>query len=371
MQLLNLTLSYLLQETSSLIENSFINKLQELDNDKFKLKLRTANGTKNLFLFPLAVFFSEYKINAKKHTSGFGAFLRKRIEGKKILAVSQHNSDRIIQMELQDYYLILELFLNGNIILTDKEFKIISAFKKDENKNRKISKGELYLFPESAKLNPKEMGFENFKQSFEKDDKENSVLSVISCLEIAPIFVEEIFFKLNLKKEKKLTEKDLKKVFDEIKKMYSLKEKSNPVKVQKGKEFFIIPFPLTSVKKTEKINSINSALDEFYSKEFFSENQPEKKSKKLIGLEYSFGQQLDAEKKLKEQIELNKIKAEAIYLNNLLIQEIIDSAKKGLSKDLKEKEIKEKINVYLKTNNKEIELISLTRNKVLLNLKEK
>jgi len=371
MQLLNLTLSYLLEEISPLISNSFINRIQELDKDKFKFKLRTNQGSKNLFLFPLAVFFSDYKIDARKQTSGFGGFLRKRIEGKKIISVEQHNSDRIIQIELQDYYLILELFLNGNIILTDKEFNILSAFKKEESKSRKISKGESYLFPESAKLNPKTMVFGEFNKIFQETKKENSVLSIVSCLEIAPIFVEEIFFKLKLKKEKKLTEKDLKKVFDEIQKMYSLKEKSNPIKIQKGKEIFIVPFPLTSIKNSEKISSINSALDEVYSKDFFSEKQPEQKSKKLIGLEHSFKQQFGAEKKLEQQIELNKKKAEAIYSNNLLIQEIIDSAKKGFSKGLKEKEIKEKINVYLKSNNKEIELISLTRNKAVLNLKEK
>ena len=371
MQLLNLTLSYLLEEISPLISDSFINRIQELDKDKFKFKLRTSNGTKNLFLFPLAVFFSDYKIDARKQTSGFGGFLRKRIEGKKILSVSQHNSDRIICLELQDYFLILELFLNGNIILADKEFNIISALKKEETSFRKISKGEKYLFPESGKLNPKEMVFDEFNKIFQETKKENSIISIVSCLEVAPIFVEEIFFKLKLKKEEKLTEKELKQVFDEIKETYLLKEKSNPVQIKKGKEIFIIPFPLTSIKNSEKIPSISSALDEIYSKDFFSEKQPEKKSKKLIALEHSFKQQFEIKEKLEQQIELNKIKAEAIYSNNLLIQEIIDSAKKCFSKGLKEKEIKEKINFYLNSNNKEIELISLTKNKAVLNLKEK
>ncbi len=371
MQLLNLTLSYLLQEISPLIENSFINRIQELDREKFKFKLRTNQGTKNLFLFSNAVFFSEYKINARKQTSGFGAFLRKRIEGQKILSVKQHNSDRIIQLELQNNFLIIELFLNGNIILTDKDYKIVSALKKEETKKRTISKEQQYFFPETDNLNPKEFSFNEFKEKFNKSVKEknNAFLSVISVLDIAPIFVEEIFSVLKLKKEI-LSEKELKKVFDEIKSFYSLKIKPFPVQIQKGKETILLPFKLTSIKNFEEIPLLNSALDDFYSKELFGERTPEKKPKKLIALEHSFKQQLEHEKKLSKEIEENKIKAETIYLNNLIIQEIINSSRKGLSKGLKEKEIIKKINDYLKQNNKQVELLSLTKSKVLLNFKE-
>lgn len=368
MQLLNLTLTCLLQELKPLIKESYINKLQELDSDKFKLKLRTSQGTKNLLLFPEAVFFSGYKIDARKQTSGFGAFLRKRIEGKKILSLEQHNSDRVIVFELQDYFLIVEFFAAKNIILTDKNFEIISALKKEEK--RKIEKKQKYVFPESGKLNPNEMSFDEFAEKFDENFKEknNAFVSVGDSAEIPSILIEEVFFRLKLKKEK-LSEKETKKVFDEIKKMYSLEE-LNPIEIQKGKEKLILPFKLKSIKEFEEKDSVNSFLDEFYSKEFFSQKTPEKKPKKFIALQNSFEQQLSHKKTLEKEIEENRKKAELIYSNNLLIQEIIDSTKKGFSKGLKEKEIKEKINDYLKQNKKEIELISLTKNKVLLDFRE-
>ncbi len=368
MHLLNLTLTCLLQELKPLLKESYINKLQELDSDKFKLKLRTKQGTKNLLLFPEAVFFSDYKIDARKQTSGFGAFLRKRIEGKKISSIEQHNSDRIVVFELQDYFLIVEFFANKNIILTDKSLEIISALKKEEK--RKIEKKQIYVFPESGKLNPKGMSFKEFTEKFKKNLKKenNAFSSVMGSIEIPSILAEEVFFKLKLKKEK-ITEKEIKKVFDEIKKMYLLKE-PNPIEIQKGKEKLILPLKLALVKDFKEKDSVNSFLDEFYSKEFFKQRIPEKKPKKLIALQNSFEQQLTHRKKLEKEIEEYRKKAETIYSNNLIIQDIIDSAKKGFSKGLNDKEIKEKINSYLKQNKKEIELIALTKNKVLLDFRE-
>jgi len=370
MQLLNLTLSYLLQEIQPLIKDSFVNKIQELSSDKFRFKLHTSEGTKNLFLFPNAIFFSDYKIEAKKQTSGFGAFLRKRLQEKKILSIKQHKTDRIIFFEFHDFFLILELYSNGNIILTEKNFEIISAMKKEESKNRKISKKEIYAFPESKKLSLEKTSFKEFSEKFSENlkEKNNPVLALVSVLDIAPLFAEEIFFELKIKENP--GEKQLKKVFEEIKKIYSLKQKSSPVVVKKGKEKILLPFKLSSLKNFEKVSSLNSALDDFYSKQLFSEKSPEEKPKKLIALEHSFKQQLEHKNKLEKEIEENRKKAETIYENNLLIQEISDSAKKGFEKDLAEKEILEKINSFLKSSKKNIELVSLTKKKVLLNFKE-
>jgi predicted ribosome quality control (RQC) complex YloA/Tae2 family protein len=368
MQLLNLTLAYLLEELK-LVEGSFVNKIQELSFDKFKFKLRTREGTKHLLLFPNAVFFSQYKISARKQTSGFGAFLRKRLEGKRILSLKQHRADRILIMEFSDYFLVLELFLNGNLVLTDKNFKILSALKQEKSRNRLIAKNERYFFPDSRKLNPKEMRFDDFKRKFNENFNGNAVLSVVSITEVAPIFVEEIFFKLKLKKDK-IKETELKKVFIELKKIYSLKEKLEPIQVTKGKEKIILPFKLSCIKSFIELDSINSALDEFYSKKFFEEKTSDKKPSQFIALEHSHKKQLQAERKLKNQIQENKLKGEALYANNLLIQGIINSIKKGFTKGLSEEEIKEKINSFLTKNNKGIKLISLTKNKAVLDLKE-
>ncbi len=370
MQLLNLTLSYLLQEIQPLINGSFVNKIQELSSDKFRFKLHTSEGTKNLFLFPNAIFLSDYKIEAKKQTSGFGAFLRKRLQGKKILSVKQQEKDRILLFEFHDYFLILELYASGNIILTEKNLEIISAMKKEESKNRKISKKEIYSFPESKKLSLEKTSFKEFSEKFSENlkEKNNLVLALISTLDIAPLFAEKIFYELKIKE--KPSEKRLKKVFDAAKKIYSMKEKPFPVVIQKGKEKIILPFKLSSIKNFEKVSSLNSALDDFYSKQLFSEKAPEKKPKKLIALEHSFKAQLEHEKKIKKEIIENRKKAETIYENNLLIQEISDSVKKGFAKGLTEKEILKKINSFLNKSKKNAELVSLTRKKVLLNFKE-
>ena len=46
----NLTLKYQVNELRKQLKDSFINKIQEIENGMFKFKLRTLQGTKNLII---------------------------------------------------------------------------------------------------------------------------------------------------------------------------------------------------------------------------------------------------------------------------------------------------------------------------------
>ncbi|EEH11431.1 DUF814 domain-containing protein [Histoplasma capsulatum G186AR] len=60
--------------------------------------------------------------------SSFTSRLRKFLKTRRVTAVSQVGTDRIIDIELSDgnFHVLLEFYAAGNIILTDKEYKILA-----------------------------------------------------------------------------------------------------------------------------------------------------------------------------------------------------------------------------------------------------
>jgi predicted ribosome quality control (RQC) complex YloA/Tae2 family protein len=331
MELLNLTLSYLIEELRPCLENAFVNKIQEVSNNVLKLKIRGLQGAKTMIVSLNAFFLTNYSFKAKMQTSGFGAFLRKRLEGKKILRVFQHKADRVIVLEFNDFFLVLELFANGNIVLTDKNFKILSAFRFEEWKDRQIKKGVFYRFPESNKLNPFELNKENFFNAI-KSQKKDVVRALISSVNIAPQVAEEICFQLKISKEmsvSSLNEKLLEKLFEKIVEFYSIDlKKLKPVIVILEKNKMVLPFKFYSISALqESVGSINEAIDNIFSENFFRTEERkgiEVVSKKIAALEHSLKEQLKARERFKAMVEKNKRKAELIYKHYPELQAIME-----------------------------------------------
>ncbi|OJD16502.1 hypothetical protein AJ78_03357, partial [Emergomyces pasteurianus Ep9510] len=71
---------------------------------------------------------TEYSRTTAAAPSPFISRLRKFLKTRRVTAVSQVGTDRIIDIELSDgiFHLLLEFYAGGNIILTDKEYKIIA-----------------------------------------------------------------------------------------------------------------------------------------------------------------------------------------------------------------------------------------------------
>ncbi|NMB77974.1 MAG: fibronectin-binding domain-containing protein, partial [Methanomicrobiales archaeon] len=68
-----------------------------------------------------------------KNPPQYAMLLRKYISGGKVLGIRQHGLERILIIEIgkgaATYNLILELFDDGNIILTDEKFSIIKPLR--------------------------------------------------------------------------------------------------------------------------------------------------------------------------------------------------------------------------------------------------
>jgi len=137
-------LAHWINENKDLIIESFVKNVK-FKEKKFDFKLyKKQFGTFHLIIvLPKIIFWDKQGLkDLYLHEK-----LKKELENKKILNVSSIKGERILKIEFEDLFLFIELFHNGNLILTDKNFKILYCLEEVEFKDRKIKLNETYFFP--------------------------------------------------------------------------------------------------------------------------------------------------------------------------------------------------------------------------------
>jgi len=312
-QLTSIEIHYLINEFKELI-NSKVDKIYHPAKKELLIQFYiSGKGKKILRILPSLIYLTEQKGSYEK-PSGFCMFLRKRLEGSRLRQIKQIGSERIIEFlfEKKDgkYYLLIELFSKGNVVLCDNNKKIVAVVEKQKWKDRTVDVGEKYKYPK------REYDFFKIKESdlvklFKKSDKESVVKALAIELGFGGVYSEELCSLSKINKNKKpgeLKKDDIKALFSNIKKIINKQEKNISEKIEKNIEKVKKP---TESKEHKKINNII------------------KKQKERI-------------EAVKREIEENNKKAELIYQKYQLIDEILKEIKKARKK-YSWKEIEEKI----------------------------
>jgi len=360
-QLSNLTLKHLVAELKFL-ENGFVNNVQTLENGWMKMKVHTKQGDKNLVLTPNALFISNYSLQAKSSPGGFSALLKKYLDNQRIISLAQRSADRIVVFEFMSVFMILELFAKGNVILCDKEMKIIKAMRREEWKDRKLEQNEEYKYPSSKGINP----VEETQKEFDKKLAENKKTFFGACVDIlntSPAILEYVFDELKLDKKKNATEATATEAKKLLKKMQDIY--NSP-----AKKAFLIEGALYTTEigkpKDKEFESVSSALNALMLNEEIKENAMALTKEAKVEKESKYEKEKRAKenqmKGLLEQAKQAQEKGEQIYLKYNELKELVEVIKKGKAKGLSEKEIIEKIN----SKKKLIKEIDFKKNKLIV-----
>jgi predicted ribosome quality control (RQC) complex YloA/Tae2 family protein len=259
----------------------------------------------------------EYSIKAPEKASAISMILRKYLENKRLDKIEQHEFDRVVILDFSDHRIVLEFFSHGNMVLVDENNKIIFTFRHEEWKDRKLSKGAAYLFPQGG-LNPFTISLTAFKKIFTEKD---AVRSLAKNLSFGGDYAEEICLLADVDKNKEPTEGDKERLYNAMKKV--LNSKTEPV-MQDDRLF---PFPLSkfSIQKTYK--SMNAAVDEFYLTQ-------KEESQKLKKLRKRLEEQLKAVERFGREAEENRQKGDAIYKHYTKIEQLLEKKKGKFTPDL-------------------------------------
>ena len=163
--------------------------------------------------------------------------------------------------KLEKYFLIIELFSKGNIILTDAKNVIITALENQEWKDRTIKPKEKYVFP-PLDINWKEVSVKRVQEVLKKSEKRNLATSLATEIGLGGLYAEELC---------RQAEVDLNQVPTKV----TAKEAELLVKTMKNFQIAITtpkgyiyendvtPFPLLDKKPLQEIDSYNQTIYTF------------------------------------------------------------------------------------------------------------
>lgn len=244
-----------LKENKENLVNSVIKKIKQKENI-FYFKLYNKKTFHLIVYLPYFMFFSDSSIRTEK-PSNFQMVLRKFLENKRIVNVSQKEFDRIIILELHDENkVIFEFFSEGNIIIVDKNNKITDALIKREWKDRKIEKDVEYKFPPGKNLLKKPLS--EIFQILKNEDKNLSKFLTES-------FGLNLYYSNEILKTLNISDKICKEVFQ--KELDTILMKINEILESKNfylKESEIIWIGSLEVEGSIKFEKINDAFKYAY-----------------------------------------------------------------------------------------------------------
>ncbi len=347
-----LELSYIVKELDALIDAK-LDKIYHPDKKMLLLQFHiTGQGKKILRIsVPDYIYLTDYKEKSPEKPSGFCMVLRKNLEQSRLRSVKQLGSERIIELlfeKKEKYKLFIELFSPGNIVLCKEDNIIISALETKKWKNRTIRGGIAYTFPK-REINFFDLRKAELKELLKSTEKDSLVTCLAIDLGLGGVYAEEVCLLAKINKKinpKKINEDNLNSLLKAIKSLCN--QKTSPQAVYDKKELVdIVPFELEFYKDFEKkdFKGYNEALDDYFTKQVKEEKIDEYKSRHKKEFE-KLNRIIDEQKKqierMQASIKANNEKAEAIYSNYKLVDEILREIKKAREK-YSWKEIKEKL----------------------------
>jgi predicted ribosome quality control (RQC) complex YloA/Tae2 family protein len=205
--------------------------------------------------------------------------IKSELERSKLIDVSVFAGERIVQFVFQNiagtkYFLLVELFGNGNIILCNESLKILALINPINVRHRILKPGLNYFPPPPRGVNPFSITFDNFLSLVDTTKNENIDIKrwLGRNLSISKKFVEYVVnnSKVENKKIDELSMDDLKNLFDDLIFLISnvtngvghegciiLDENNNPIDVS--------PFvpPSVNPERIKNFSSYSDAVDEF------------------------------------------------------------------------------------------------------------
>ncbi len=306
-----------------------------------ELILHLYKGKKKILKINIPRFLciTEYKIENPKIPSHFCMFLRKYLNNARLIDITQPNFERIVEFEFKKgedtFFLICELFSKGNLIICDKEKRILVPLKSQSWKDRIIRPKEEYKLP-PRRFDLGDLDFTLFKKLIMESGKDQIVKSLATSLGIGGIYAEELCFLSNIEKSKnpkELEEGELRILFNNF---YSLIEKAKEGEIRANviivdeTQIDVQPFLLEiyAVHKKKMFESYNKALDYFFIGHETQKltNQAETKiEKEIIKQEAILQQHKNYLDELKEKSQIYKKQADYIYQHLGEIQDIFQA----------------------------------------------
>ena len=282
------------------------------------------------------IYLGDSKVDSSTPDS-FVSYLRKYLKSSFIREISLIPNERIIRIsfeqkkkeKIETYYVYLELFAKGNIIICDCNNVILNSLVKRKFKARNVMVRDVYKLPPK-----KDISFMDIDEKKLSDELKGSDLILVKFLAInlglGGKFSEEVCFRLGVNKDVLCSEfKDVKKLISSVNSVLNSKEE--PCVLRKdGIVLDFFPIRFESVSNLERVESFNDAV-----KSYFEQYIEQKDSKaEQLGTEFKKLQnRLSKQEKSREEVlrdyERYNLYGNKIYENYSLVEQLLESVSKA------------------------------------------
>ncbi|HJU14323.1 MAG TPA: ribosome rescue protein RqcH [Candidatus Nitrosotalea sp.] len=333
MTLAGIEIAYLVKEISDKTRDYYVSNIYGISRNSLLFKLHHPEKPDILLMFStFGLWITKVKISQMEENR-LVKRLRSDLLRARILEVRQVEGERIVQVTFggfdQQFILIGEFFGDGNIILCNKDMKILSLFHSIDVRHRKLAVGLTYVPPPSG-------GLDVFKVT-QKDIEEVRSTSTATVrwigrtLGLPTKYAEEIMRMSKIDGQRlgnTLTAEEVATIYQTAKalveKVVAGEHDACIIRDDKGADVYPLPLGDLSQKSVSKVSGFMEGLDQLFSENLLDQGKTTKTD--------SVGQKItELEHKLEEQnkaISLVKQRAESI---SQVAKAIISTASLGVT----------------------------------------
>jgi predicted ribosome quality control (RQC) complex YloA/Tae2 family protein len=268
-----------ISELKGLIAESRVNNIYQLGEKTLIFKLHKINLPPIRLVVEAGrrLHSTVYAQESPATPPAFCMSLRKYLRGAWLVSIDQYEFERIVTVSFKTkeglLKLVVELFGEGNVILTNEKNMIWQALFFKRMRDRNILRNEVLVFPPPSGKNPFKVSLPELEEALKNAGEAEVVRTIARLLGLGGVYAEEVLLRAGVDKAKpckNLTDMEIKTVFDVLQSLLSKVSAGNfePCIIldEDGGFLDVVPLKLKRYEgyKTQVYSSFNQALDEFY-----------------------------------------------------------------------------------------------------------
>ncbi|MDJ1431012.1 ribosome rescue protein RqcH [Halostagnicola sp. A-GB9-2] len=381
-ELTSVDLAALVRELSA-YEGAKVDKAYLYGDDLLRLKMRDFDRGRTELICEVGETKRAHTVDptrvpdAPGRPPQFAMMLRNRLSGADFAGVEQFEFDRILEFvfEREDgtTRIIVELFGQGNIAVTDGEYEVIDCLETVRLKSRTVVPGSRYEFPDS-RTNPLTVSREAF--DLEMEDSDTDVVRTLATqLNFGGLYAEEVCTRAGVEKALDIedaTEDEYDAIYEAIERLaldirngnfdpriYVDAEESSSDSDgnadgdddrSSNSVVDVTPFPLEEHAELagEAYDSFATALDDYFFRMELEDEEPDPTDQRpdfeeeVAKYERIIEQQEGAIEGFEQQAEAQREQAELLYANYDLVDDILSTVREAREQDRPWDEIEER-----------------------------
>jgi predicted ribosome quality control (RQC) complex YloA/Tae2 family protein len=367
MALAGIELAFLVNDISKKTDGYYVNNIYSINKDSILFKLHHPQSA-DLFLVvsTIGMWFSAIKIDQIEENK-LVKRLRDDLTRLKLAKVEQVDLERVVYLRFsgfdKEFVLICEFFGDGNIILCNKDLKILALLHSIEVRHRELRVGSTYTPPPQKGLDILGISKKDFEQL-------RSISTPVArwfgkTFGLPSKYSEEILRAAKIEFEapcKDLTEKNIEDIISISKTLVQkiVNGDHEPVIVKTKDGFDVYPFTSIREMEYEKVPSFMEGLDKVFSKILLEKGrtvQTRSFDKKIADLQTRVEEQDRAISQVKEKAEKISSVAKSLFgFSSEGINSITDLAAIEKLRAQNAELVKEKGLTFIKINNDKIQI---------------